>query len=126
MYDGEAATYLTEFALQIGAAFDVVMRATRGWPPDPLPKGISVSECPEQFAEHIQAHDLRQLTIDPTDLVEDRLCELDPERPTALPDLLARTLAGHFAAEGSINLTAFVAYADVTVAQIRDRLGLGW
>jgi hypothetical protein len=126
VYDGLAASYLLEFALQVGAAFDAIVSRAADWPPPPFRPDdeVSVTQCPSQFVEWVLAHELPHVPRDVTDLLYESVRGDLRGRP--LEGVLRDRLVALFEDHGGAHFSMQRGYAGASCAQIRDALGLGW
>jgi hypothetical protein len=113
-YDGDFRTYIRDFILTLGNAFDGVVGLVENPPPTPCWEHI------DEFIEWVHEHDAFQLPDDPGQLISVVAPGL-----TNLEDL-SRYLVLQLDKNPSVQLGSYRAYAGFSVAQVRDKLGQGW
>jgi hypothetical protein len=113
-YDGDFRTYIRDFIMTLGNAFDGVVGLIED--PPPLPCWQHVDE----FIEWVHQRDAFQLPDDPADLIGLVAPNLDN-----LQDL-SRYLILQLHKNPEVQLGSYRAYPGFTVAQVRQKLGIGW
>lgn len=108
-YDGDFHTYIRDFIVTLGNAFDAIVAMIQDPPPTPCKVHV------EEFIDWVRRHDLFQM---PDDITE--LGRLEDVRS------LGRVLALRMDANPNVLLGSYRAYPGYSVAQIRQRLGMGW
>lgn len=113
-YDGDFHTYIRDFILTLGHAFDGVVSLVED--PPPLPCWQHVDE----FIEWVHRRDALQLPDDPGELMN----VLSPELNN-LEDL-PRYLVLQLHRNPNVQLGSYRGYPGYTVAQVRQKMGIGW
>jgi len=113
-YDGDFETYIRDFIMTLGHAFDGVVSLIED--PPTLPCWQHVDE----FIEWVHRRDAFQLPDDPGGLIEVVAPGLDN-----LEDL-SRYLILQLHKNPAVQLGSYRAYPGYTVAQVRQKLGIGW
>lgn len=118
VYDGDFSNYIRDFIATIGSVFNAVVSLVEGG--DAV---IPSEQNVEAFIEWVREHDMYQAPDLPTDL-------LVQQAPDALQDdleLLPRQLILQLRANPNFSLgSGYRAYPGFSVAQVRQRLGVGW
>ena len=109
VYDGDFATYIRDFIVVIGDVFEAILDHLAD-PPELRP----VHRYADAFVQWVVDHDLMQLPEDPTTFDTERIEDI-PRRLMLLLDK-----------EPDVQLGSYSAYPGFSVAQVRDRLGVGW
>jgi hypothetical protein len=123
VYDGDFSNYIRDFIGTIGSAFDAVLDNVEGGE-----RLIPTNRHVEDFIDWVHAHDLFQAPDVPTDLflLQDEARGLPPGQPHRVRSL-PRALVLQLAANPDLSLGGgYRAYPGYSVAQIREKLGLGW
>ena len=124
VYDGDFTNYIRDFIATVGSVFDEVVSLMEG--------GEAVMPCEtkiDAFIEWVHAHDLFQVPDLPTDLFalqdEARGVKRKPEH--GMLRSLSRELVLQLRANPNSMLGGgYRAYPGYSVAQVRDKLGVGW
>jgi hypothetical protein len=115
VYDGDFSNYIRDFIISIGSVFNAIVALIEG--------GDAVIPCEthaEAFIDWVHAHDLYQVPDFATDLLLQQAQTNDLRR-------LPRDLILQLDVNPNVSLgSGYRAYPAVSVAQIRQRLGLGW
>jgi hypothetical protein len=113
-YDGDFRTYIRDFILTLGHAFDAVANLIED--PPPLPCWQHVDE----FIEWVHQHDALQLPDNAADMMA--LVAPDLDNLEDMPRYLVLQLHKN----RNVQLGSYRGYAGYTVAQVRQKLGAGW
>lgn len=114
-YDGDFHTYIRDFIMTLGNAFDAVVSLVED--PPPLPCWHNV----DAFIQWVHERDAFQLPDDPMRLIEAIAPGLDN-----LADL-SRYLVLQLDKNPNVQLgSGYRAYPGWSVAQVRQKLGVGW
>ena len=122
VYDGDFTNYIRDFIATIGSVFDAVVELVEGGE-DVLPSEENV----EKFIDWVHAHDLYQVPDTATDVLRDQ--EAVNGDTTATNDLrkLPRDLILQLRANPNVSLGGgYRAYPGYSVAQVRQKFGIGW
>ena len=109
-YDGDFHTYIRDFIVTLGHAFDAIVNIVQDPPTTPCKEHV------DEFIDWVHRHDLYQLPDDVTEIADD------------LTDVraLSRVLALRMHTNPNVLLGAYRGYPGYSVAQIREHLGMGW
>ncbi len=124
VYDGDFTNYIRDFIATIGSVFDELMDLVEG--------GEAVKPCEtkiDAFIDWVHAHDLFQVPDLPTDLfvLQDEARGVKRKREHGLLRSLSRELILQLRANPNFSLGGgYRAYPGFSVAQVRDKLGVGW
>ena len=113
-YDGDFRTYIRDFIMTLGHGFDAVVELIED--PPPLPCWQHVDE----FIEWVHEHDAFQLPDNAADLARVVAPGLDN-----LEDL-SRYLVLQLHKNPNVQLGSYRGYPGYSVAQVREKLGVGW
>lgn len=113
-YDGDFRTYIRDFIMTLGHAFDGIVELVED--PPPLPCWDHVDD----FIEWVHERDALQLPEDPGIMVE--LVAPDMDNLEDLP----RYLAVQLRENPNVQIGTYRAYAGFSVAQARRKMGVGW
>lgn len=113
-YDGDFHTYIRDFIITLGHAFDAIVQMVEDPPPTPCWKHV------DPFIEWVHRHDAFQVPDDPGMLIDTIAPDLD-----SLDDL-PRALVLRLHENPSVQLGSYRGYPGYSVAQIRHELGVGW
>jgi hypothetical protein len=113
-YDGDFRTYIRDFIVTLGHAFDAVVELVED--PPPLPCWQHVDE----FIDWVHEHDAFQLPDNAADLIQVIAPDL-----TNLEDA-SRYMALQLHRNPNVQLGSYRAYPGYSVAQVREKLGVGW
>ncbi len=113
-YDGDFRTYIRDFIMTLGHAFDGIVELVENPPPLPCWRHV------DEFIEWVHERDALQLPSDPGELAK----LVGPEM-TNLEDL-PRFLAVQLGENRNVQLGAYRAYPGFSVAQIRRAMEAGW
>lgn len=113
-YDGDFRTYIRDFIMTLGHAFNAVVELIEDTPPLPCWEHV------DEFIEWVHQRDALQLPDSPGDLIQ-----LVAPTLTNLEDL-PRALVLQLDRNPNVQLGSYRAYPGYTVAQIREKLGVGW
>jgi len=108
IYDGDFTSYIRDFIAEIGTVFDAIV----AWVKDPPP--LPVASHVDEFIEWIRAHDAFQMPESPVGLISRDLGTLQRDTLVALHR------------NPNLQLGLYRAYPGFSVAQIRQRLSIGW
>lgn len=108
VYDGEFSSYIRDFIAAIGSGFDAILGCVKGPPSRP------VSEHVDEFVDWVRRHDAFQMPEFPTGILTGRAAGVQRDTLVALHR------------NPNVQLATYSAYPGYSVAQIRDRLGVGW
>lgn len=109
-YDGDFHTYIRDFIVTLGHAFDAIVKIVQDPPTTPCKDNV------DEFIDWVHRHDLYQLPDDVTEIADD------------LTDVraLSRVLALRMHTNPNVLLGAYRGYPGYSVAQVREHLGMGW
>jgi hypothetical protein len=113
-YDGDFHTYIRDFIVTLGHAFDAVVELVEDPPNTPCWQHV------DEFIDWVHRHDAFQLPDDPGQLVDVIAPELTDVRD------LSRALVLQLDANPNVQLGSYRAYPGFSVAQVRDKMGIGW
>ncbi|MGB0504629.1 MAG: hypothetical protein ACPGGK_00410 [Pikeienuella sp.] len=113
-YDGDFHTYIRDFIMTLGNAFDGVVELVEDTPPLPCWQNV------DAFISWVHERDAFQV---PEDLGV--LCELVSPDMHDLHDL-PRYLAVQMEKNPNIQIGSYRSYPGFSVAQIRQKMGVGW
>lgn len=113
-YDGDFRTYIRDFIMTLGHAFDGIVSLVEDPPPLPCWQNV------DAFIEWVHERDALQLPSDPGELAK-----LVGPGMTDLADL-SRFLAVQLHRNPNVQIGAYRAYPGVSVAEARRALGDGW
>ena len=108
-YDGDFHTYIRDFIVTLGHAFDAIVAIVKDPPPTPCKQHV------DEFIDWVHRHDLYQLPDDVTEIAD-------------VNDLrtLSRVLTLRMHTNPNVLLGAYRGYPGYSVAQVREHLGMGW
>ncbi len=124
VYDGDFTNYIRDFIATVGSVFDAIMDLVEG--------GEAVKPCEtkiDAFIDWIHAHDLFQAPDLPTDLfrLQDAARGVERKREPGLLRSLSREYILQLNANPNFSLGGgYRAYPGFSVAQVRQKLGVGW
>ena len=110
VYDGDFETYIRDFIVTLGHAFNAVVSVVANPPPKPCELNT------EEFIQWVHRHDAYQLPDDLAALAGG----IDDIRD------LPREVIMKFHDHPYVQLGSYRGYPGHSVAQVRDRLGVGW
>jgi hypothetical protein len=110
VFDGEFRAYIRDFISVFGSVFDALLGLVEDPPPSPC------TQHPAAFIDWIHRHDSFQIPRDLTSLFPDE------KNIKNLPRDLVLLLNEN----PHIQIGRFSGYPGISVAQIRDRTGMGW
>lgn len=110
VFDGDFRAYIRDFIMVFGSVFDSLLGLVEDPPPSPCTKH------PEAFIDWIHRHDSFQIPRD--------LTSLFPEEKNIKN--LSRDLVLLLDQNPHVQIGRYSGYPGVSVAQIRDKTGLGW
>lgn len=113
-YDGDFHTYIRDFIVTLGHAFNAVVELIEDTPPLPCWEHV------EEFIDWVHAHDALQLPDDPGGLI----ALVDPDM-TNLEEL-SRALILQLDRNPNVQLGSYRSYPGHSAAQVREKLGVGW
>jgi hypothetical protein len=125
VYDGDFTNYIRDFIATIGEVFDAVVGLVEGGE-----KVIPCDKNVEAFIQWVHERDLYQVPDTPTDFLRDQE-RLNGDKAVAPVNddltLLPRKMVLQLRANANVSLgSGYRAYPGFSVAQVRERLGLGW
>jgi hypothetical protein len=120
VYDGDFTNYIRDFIATIGSVFDAVVSLVEGG------EAVIPSEHNiEAFIDWVHAHDLFQVPDLPTDIL--RAQEVVSGKPANDLRLLPRDLILQLNVNNNVSLgSGYRAYPGYSVAQVRQKMGIGW
>ncbi len=110
VFDGDFRAYIRDFITVFGSVFDSLLGLVEDPPPSPCTKH------PEAFIDWIHRHDSFQIPRD--------LTSLFPEEKNIKN--LSRDLVLLLDQNPHVQIGRYSGYPGISVAQIRDKTGLGW
>jgi hypothetical protein len=113
-YDGDFHTYIRDFIVTLGHAFDAVVELIEDTPTLPCWENV------DEFIDWVHRHDALQLPDSPGDLIE-----LVAPGMTNLEDL-PRSLVLQLDRNPNVQLGSYRSYPGFSAAQVREKLGVGW
>ncbi len=113
-YDGDFRTYIRDFIMTLGHAFDAVVELIEDPPTRPCWQHV------DEFIDWVHQHDAFQLPDDPAQIIQVVAPNL-----TDLEDL-SRYLVLQLHKNPNVQLGSYRGYPGFTVAQVRQKLGIGW
>ena len=113
-YDGDFRTYIRDFIMTLGNAFDGIVELVEDSPPLPCWQNV------DAFIDWVHERDALQL---PADM--GRLTDLVAPDLTDLTDL-SRYLAVQLHENKAVQLGSYRAYPGYSAAQVRQKMGDGW
>jgi hypothetical protein len=113
-YDGDFHAYIRDFIMTLGNAFDGVVSLIEDPPPLPCWQNV------DAFIQWVHERDAFQLPDDPGRLIEVVAPNLDN-----LQDL-SRYLVLQLDKNPNVQLGSYRAYPGYSVAQVRQKMGVGW
>ena len=113
-YDGDFRTYIRDFIMTLGHAFDAVVEMIED------PPTLPCWEHVEEFIDWVHAHDALQLPDNAADLIQLIAPGLDNL------DDLSRSLVLQLHSNPNVQLGSYRGYPGHSVAQVREKLGVGW
>jgi hypothetical protein len=120
VYDGDFTNYIRDFIATIGSVFDAVVSLVEGG--DAV---IPSEHHIEAFIDWVHAHDLFQVPDQPTDIL--RAQEAVSGKPANDLRLLPRDLILQLNVNSNVSLgSGYRAYPGYSVAQVRQKMGIGW
>ena len=120
VYDGDFTNYIRDFIATIGSVFDAVVSLVEGGDAV-IPSEHNV----EAFIDWVHAHDLFQVPDLPTDIL--RAQEAVSGKPATDLRLLPRDLILQLNVNNNVSLgSGYRAYPGYSVAQVRQKMGIGW
>jgi hypothetical protein len=123
VYDGDFTNYIRDFIVTIGSVFDAVVGLVEGGE-----KVIPSAEHVDEFIEWVHAHDIYQVSDVATDILRDQ--EQANGEAFGTNDylrLLPRKLILQLNANPNVSLgSGYRAYPGYSVAEVRQRFGVGW
>lgn len=120
VYDGDFTNYIRDFIATIGSVFDAVVELVEGG------EAVIPSEHNiEAFIDWVHDHDLFQVPDLPTDIL--RAQEAVSGKPANDLRLLPRDLILQLNVNNNVSLgSGYRAYPGYSVAQVRQKMGIGW
>ena len=122
VYDGDFTNYIRDFIATIGSVFDGVVGLVEGGD-----KVIASEQNVEKFIDWVHAHDLYQVPDTVTDILRDQ--EAAGGDTSGTNDLLElpREIILQLHVNPNVSLgSGYRAYPGYSVAQVRERFGIGW
>jgi hypothetical protein len=111
-YDGDFHTYIRDFIMTLGTGFDAIVSLVEDPPPLPCWQHV------DAFIQWVHERDAFQLPDDPGSII------VAPGL-TNLEDL-PRALVLQLAQNPNVQIGAYRAYPGFSVAQVRQKMGVGW
>ena len=108
-YDGDFHTYIRDFIVTLGHAFDAIVAIVQDPPPTPCKQHV------DEFIEWVHRHDLYQLPDDVTEIAD-----VNDVRGSS------RVLTLRMHTNPNVLLGVYRGYPGYSVAQVREHLGMGW
>jgi hypothetical protein len=120
VYDGDFTNYIRDFIATIGSVFDAVVNLVEGG------EAVIPSEQNiEAFIDWVHDHDLFQVPDQPTDIL--RAQEAVSGKPANDLRMLQRDLILQLNVNNNVSLgSGYRAYPGYSVAQVRQKMGIGW
>jgi hypothetical protein len=120
VYGGDFTNYIRDFIATIGSVFDAVVSLVEGGDAV-IPSEHNI----EAFIDWVHAHDLFQVPDLPTDIL--RAQEAVSGKPANDLRLLPRDLILQLNVNNNVSLgSGYRAYPGYSVAQVRQKMGIGW
>ena len=113
-YDGDFHTYIRDFIVTLGHAFDGVVSLIEDPPPTPCWQNV------DQFIDWVHRHDALQLPDDPGAMI----AVIAPSL-TSIEDI-PKALVLQLHKNPNVQLGSYRAYPGHSVSQVRQKLGVGW
>jgi hypothetical protein len=122
VYDGDFTNYIRDFIATIGSVFDAVVSLVEGGE-HVIPSEQNV----EKFIDWVHAHDLYQVPDMATEILRDQeAVGVDPAQTNDLRTL-PRELILQLNVNPNVSLgSGYRAYPGYSVAQVREKFGIGW
>jgi hypothetical protein len=121
-YDGDFTNYIRDFIATIGSVFDAVVELVEGGE-DVIPSEQNV----EKFIDWIHAHDLYQVPDTVTDILRDQEEVNGDTSGTNDLSVLPRNIILQLHVNPNVSLgSGYRAYPGYSVAQVREKFGIGW
>lgn len=113
-YDGDFRTYIRDFIMTLGHGFDAIVELIEDPPPVPCWEHV------DEFIEWVHEHDAFQLPDNAADLARVIAPGLDNL------ENLSRYLVLQLHKNPNVQLGSYRGYPGYSVAQVREKLGVGW
>jgi hypothetical protein len=122
VYDGDFTNYIRDFIATIGSVFDAVVSLVEGGE-DVIPSEQNV----ERFIDWVHAHDLYQVPDTVTDILRDQEAQRGDTSGTNDLQTLPREIILQLNVNPNVSLgSGYRAYPGYSVAQVREKFGIGW
>jgi hypothetical protein len=122
VYDGDFTNYIRDFIATIGSVFDGVVRLVEGGD-DVIPSEQNV----EKFIDWVHAHDAYQVPDRVTDILRDQEAVNGDTSGTNDLQALPRNIILQLNVNPNVSLgSGYRAYPGYSVAQVREKFGIGW
>jgi hypothetical protein len=124
VYDGDFTNYIRDFIVTIGSVFDAVVELVEGGE-EVIPSAQNV----EKFIDWVHDHDAYQVSDVATDILRDQEAANGDTGPGGNDDLrrLPRSLILQLNVNTNVSLgSGYRAYPGYSVAQVRQKFGVGW
>jgi hypothetical protein len=122
VYDGDFTNYIRDFIATIGSVFDGVVRLVEGGD-DVIPSEQNV----EKFIDWVHAHDAYQVPDRVTDILRDQEAVNGDTSGTNNLQALPRNIILQLNVNPNVSLgSGYRAYPGYSVAQVREKFGIGW
>jgi hypothetical protein len=113
-YDGDFRAYIRDFIVTLGHGFDAIVALIEDPPPQPCWQHV------DEFIEWVHEHDAFQLPESAADLIQVIAPHLNN-----LEDV-SRYLVLQLHKNPNVQLGSYRGYPGYSVAQVREKLGVGW
>jgi hypothetical protein len=122
VYDGDFTNYIRDFIATIGSVFDAVVGLVEGGD-EVIPSEKNV----EKFIDWVHAHDLYQMPDTVTDILRDQEAVNGDTSGTNDLQALPRNIILQLHVNPNVSLgSGYRAYPGYSVAQVREKFGIGW
>jgi hypothetical protein len=122
VYDGDFTNYIRDFIATIGSVFDAVVGLVEGGD-EVIPSEQNV----ETFIDWVHAHDAYQVPDTVTDILRDQEAMNGDISGTDDLQALPRNIILQLNVNPNVSLgSGYRAYPGYSVAQVREKFGIGW
>src|SRR5246127_2261133 len=122
VYDGDFTNYIRDFIATIGSVFDAVVGLVEGGE-DVIPSEQNV----EKFIDWVHEHDAYQVPDTVTDILRDQEAASGDTSGTNDLQALPRNIVLQLHVNPNVSLgSGYRAYPGFSVAQVREKFGIGW